>query len=162
MDQATDCAACNRGELVRTKVRRMGGALVFVGFVLLLPSLLGFAVGVLGMLGGGMLASHAGKPPEQVESELRAAGVPDPMIERLLAGELPARDELATLGQKQLLAVQKGQLALVSNDVSPGTVVGGSSVIAVVSLVGALLGWLLIRKKPALRCSHCGTVAPAA
>lgn len=153
---------CDRGSMIRTKIRRMGGIVVFIGFVLLIPSFIGMGIGGLGLLGSGFIASQTSKSTPEVESDLRAAKVPEPMIIQLIEGAIPTSEQLSALPPTQMLAVQKAQFALHGKDLEPGILVGGCVAIIIASLVGGLLGWLLVMKKWVLRCTHCRAVLPAA
>ncbi len=161
MADAVVCKTCDRGELMRVKIRRMNGVVVFIGFILLIPSFLGIGIGTLGMVGGGVVASQSKKTQPEIEKELRDASVPEEMITRLLAGRPTPAAELEALTPPQVMAVQKAQMAVVSKELGSVALFGGAAVIIVVSLVGGLLGWLLISKKWVLQCASCRAVIPA-
>lgn len=70
---------------------------------------------------------------------------------------------LGTLLSAFALIVSLTASASVGKDVGPaGAIVGGIFIMfGVASLVGGLLGWLLVMKKDILKCSHCGAVVAA-
>ena len=91
------CKVCDRGALEKKEIYRMSAPVVVIGFLLLIPS-------ILGMLAGGLMVAGA---------------------------------------------ISTGDTA----DAAIGS--GFAIVLGVGSLIGGLLGWLLIMKKRVLRCSVC-------
>lgn len=146
--------------MVSAMVRRMPAVVVVIGFLILVPSLLGFLFFGLGAVAGLMT-------PNQVREEARrqalaaeaveaiiATGVSRPDAERCIedaAGPMPpgVRDPL-----KPAVALIRTdyQVALAKRAVRTGA----GFVMAFLFLFGAFIGWLLIRKKQVLRCGHCG------
>lgn len=162
MNEGSVCTACNRGSLVRNRVRRMNGFLVVLGFILFVPALIGLLVGTIGALGSGFVASQSKRTPEEIRAELKELKVPDPTIERVLAGENVLREDMSGLNQEQQTAVLKAQVAGIGKKAPTGLLVGTSVGIAVVSILVGVVGFLLIRKKWVLQCSECLAVVPAA
>lgn len=104
------CKVCDSGTLKPRTVYRLSGVVALIGYIILIPSMLGICVGGLACVG---MADAANDPALQ-----------DP------------EGSAAVLG-----------------------VLGGGMM--VFSLVGGLLGWLLILKKRVLRCTKCGATVAA-
>src|SRR5215831_6396487 len=149
------CRTCGQGALVRRKTFRMSGPVVVIGFILLIPSVLGMLVGILTLVGVGMNIPYM--TPE-TRASLEAQQVPEPVIA-----------QVAALTPQQRTAVRNAQ-SLVSGPwpgkakARPGAfvVAGGLCLFVIVmSFVGGLFGWLLIMRKRVLQCTRCGAVVPA-
>lgn len=97
------CKTCDTGELRQQSKYRLSRAVVTIGYILLVPSVLGLLFAALVLV--------------MAVSVDRSAG---------------------------LLVILLGPL-----------------LIGVPSLVGGLLGWLLVMKKDVLQCGNCGAVTPA-
>ncbi len=73
--------------------------------------------------------------------------------------------ELESLSDDQRQALQRTQLSLTAGNAGAavgGLLMGGASVLlAVMSLIGGLLGYLLVMKKKVLQCGTCGAVTAA-
>jgi hypothetical protein len=163
---AIKCKTCDVGTLVQRKKYRMSSVVVLIGYIIVIPSVLGVLFGVFGLVGSGSAGSSGMQATRtRVASELRAASVPQPVIDKLNnnANGLAVGDT-ARLTGRQRSAVRNASLTLVASDagtaVGTGLVAGFSVFIMIGSLVGGLLGWLLIMKKSVLQCDRCGaTVA---
>jgi len=72
---------------------------------------------------------------------------------------------MSQLTELQRQAVQQAKLELAAGTVGAGAgaaLAGGASILfGVFSLVGGLLGWLLVMKKAVLQCNACGAVVAA-
>lgn len=102
------CKTCDRGELVSKKKYRMGGMVVFIGYILLIPSFLGVLLSSFFLIAAIFSASATN--------------------------------------------VDTGAVT---------AIFGGVSIfILISSIVGGLLGWLLVMKKRVLQCSFCGAIIP--
>ncbi|PYP50678.1 MAG: hypothetical protein DMD45_10270 [Gemmatimonadetes bacterium] len=164
---AIKCKTCDRGTLVKRKKYRMSGIVVLIGYILVIPSVLGILIGVAGIVGSGSAGTSSNQASRtRVEADLRAASVPSAVIAKVTKN--PARSiavsDTAALNGMQRAAIRSASLSLAASDV--GTTVGvglfaGFSIFVVIaSLVGGLLGYLLIMKKSVLQCDTCGaTVA---
>jgi len=103
------CKTCDVGVLQRIRKYRMSGVVVAIGYILLIPSVLGVLFSALGFI------------------------------------------RMVTLMPSTTGAVTAG-----------ATIAGGVFIFfGVFSLVGGLLGWLLVMKKDVLQCGHCGAVVAA-
>ena len=160
------CKTCDTGTLVRRQKYRMSGVVVLIGYILVIPSILGILVGVIGLVGSGTAGTNSNQASRnRVESELRAANVPAAVIAKVKdhRNTLAASDT-ARLTGTQRAAIRSASLTLAASDVGTtigaGIAAGFSIFIMIASLVGGLLGWLLIMKKSVLQCDNCGaTVA---
>jgi hypothetical protein len=141
----------------------MSGPVVVIGFILLIPSVLGVLFGILTLVGVGM--NIPSMNPE-TRTRLEAQQVPEPVITQVAANKPIDEAQLAALTPQQQTAVRNAQ-SLVSAGkakVGPGAfvVAGGLCLFVIVmSFIGGLLGWLLIMRKRVLQCTRCGAVVPA-
>lgn len=160
MASGSSCPTCKRASLMAASVRRMPTAVVVLGFLLLVGSILGVGTGALFLFGSKLVAEQERKTPDEVREELRKAGVPEPMITRVLEPHdtpIPP-DELTHLEGKQITAVVTAELGKLDSRELAGT---GKFLLGL-SLLGLVLGWVLRQKKRALRCAECGTVVSGA
>lgn len=160
------CQLCGSGQLTRTKRYRMSGTVVTIGYILLIPSILGIVTSLLfvalPIVGVG---ATAGQMRQQSRQALVDAGIPDPIVEKVLNGEQLVADERTSLTEQQarvVLDVQTGQAAAAVGACCGVGLLGLGGIFgAIVSFVGGLLGWLLVMKKRVLECATCGAVFPA-
>jgi len=111
------CKICDVGVLQRIRKYRMSAIVVVIGYILLIPSVLGVLISAVGFFA------------------VPAAMRPLPGI----FNAAPAQDIGAA-----------------------GVIAGGIFIFfGLASLVGGLLGWLLVMKKDVLQCGHCGAVVAA-
>src|SRR3989454_5561614 len=81
---AIKCKTCDSGTLVQRKKYRMSGVVVLIGYILVIPSILGILVGAIGIVGSGSAGTSSHQASRtRVESELRAANVPVTIIAKL-------------------------------------------------------------------------------
>lgn len=160
MNEGSVCSACNRGSLVKNRVRRMNGFFVALGFILFVPAVLGVLIGAIGALGGGFVASQSQRSPEEIRAELKGLNVPDATIDRVLAGNSNLQEDIKGLNQEQQAALLKANVAVIGKKAPTGVFVGSSVVVAVVSLLIGVVGFLFIRKKWVLQCTECPAVLP--
>jgi hypothetical protein len=166
------CQICGQGVMTRKRVFRMSGPAVVIGFILLVPSILGILFGGLTFLAAAIGSANADKNVssaelESIRSSLAAQHVPDDIIADVCA-EKPVSEtrlSLARLNSTQQLAVHAAELKLSTAKAAPALTAccgGGFSVIIMIgSFVGGLLGWLLIMRKTVLQCFRCGAVVAA-
>jgi hypothetical protein len=102
---------------------------------------------------------------EDAVKELRAASVPERIVDKAAEGKTISETELADLSPEQRKAVADAEMSIAAGIAGAGAgvvLVGGMAVfIFVASLVGGLLGWLLVMKKKILQCMSCGAVVAA-
>ncbi len=163
---AIKCKTCDRGTLVRKKKYRMSGVVVLIGYILVIPSIIGILIGVAGIVGSGSAGTSSNQASRtRIESQLLAASVPVTVIAKMKdrAARLAVSDT-AGLNGTQRAAVRSASLSLAASDagtaIGVGVAAGFSIFVVIASLVGGLLGYLLIMKKSVLQCDTCGaTVA---
>ena len=161
------CKTCDTGTMIRKKKYRMSGVVVTIGYILLIPSIFGMLVGVVGLLGSGMAGSRGMQAfRTRAESNLRAANVPVAVITKVTTNpHALATSDTAPLSGKQRAAIRNTSLSLAASNagttVGAGLAAGFSIFFIILSLVGGLLGWLLIMKKRVLQCDRCGAIVAA-
>jgi hypothetical protein len=163
MDAAIKCKTCDAGTLQPRKKYRMSGIVVFIGYILLIPSIMGILFGVIGLFGAGSAGSAGMQTARAVaDSSLRTAQVPAPVIAKLVQFKPLTATDTASLPASQRRAVRNASLSFSASTagtgIGTGLVAGFSMFMIVGSLVGGLLGWLLIMKKRVLQCDRCGAV----
>jgi len=144
----------------------MSGPVVVIGFILLIPSILGILFGVLMLVATGAASSQTSSSGErEIRARLVSLRVPDPIITEVVTGKSVSDAELVPLTYQQRAAVHDAQLSVSAQKLGAGAatvIAGGFSVFVIVaSFVGGLLGWLLIMRKRVLQCARCGAVVPA-
>jgi hypothetical protein len=106
------CKVCDRGNLIRKRLYRLAGAPVFIGYLLLIPSAVGFCIAIVfEFVILSASANQSGNP--QTNAIISALGT------------------------------------------------GFVGVALIVTMIGSLLGELLIMKKRVLQCSTCGATISA-
>jgi UPF0716 family protein affecting phage T7 exclusion len=148
------------------KQYRLSTPVVVIGYILLIPSVLGILFCLLMLLltavGGGAAVSQAG---DEAAGPLRRAGVPEAVVQKTIASKPLSPREMAALTPAQRKAVMDARAGVVGTKVGAGglAIIAGGVLIffAIVSFVFGLLGWLLVMKKKVLRCMNCLAVVPA-
>jgi len=166
MRQTIPCKTCETGHLKKRKRYRMSGVVVLIGYILLIPSLFGMALGTMGVVATGGAAGEVTKSMERdARRKLTAAEVPAAVVEQVATQQPVAAGAMNQLSDPQRRAVQDVKMELAARTVGAGAgvaIVGaGSAFVIVGSLVGGLLGWLLVMKKKVLQCNACGAVVAA-
>jgi hypothetical protein len=144
----------------------MSGPVVVIGFILLIPSVLGMLVGILMLFATGSASTQSSTSTEHdIRARLVARDVPEPIIAEVVASKPVGSTELASLTTQQRSAIHDAQLSVSAQKVGAGAaavIVGGFFVFVIVmSFVGGLLGWLLVMRKRVLQCAGCGAVVAA-
>lgn len=160
------CRVCDQGVLSTQKVYRLSGPAVTIGYILLIPSLLGILLSVaflvLSWVGA---ASVTHELSSYALEELEQSGVPATIQSRLKAGTPATEAEIAALTPEQQNAVRSANSSLAASQAGSGCAAacgtGMAAIGAVTSFVFGLIGWLLIMKKRVLRCNQCGATVAA-
>jgi hypothetical protein len=144
----------------------MSGPVVVIGFILLIPSVLGMLFGILMLVLTAATTSQISPTIEkEVRSQLVAQRVPEPVIVKVVASKPVDDSELQTLTSQQVSAVHQAEISASGGKLGAGAgaaLVGGFSIFVIVaSFVEGVFGWLLIMRKRVLQCSRCGAVVPA-
>jgi hypothetical protein len=162
------CKVCNQpGGIGVAKLRRFSGPVVAIGYILLVPSVLGMLFGAFMLLATCMSAKTVSDATDTGYQEAIASidGLTPTQVSSLRAATtVPSPDRLQQLGLTtyQVERVHSAWSARSAGDVGAGIgvgVVGGIAIFAVVaSFVGGLLGWLLTMKRKVLLCRLCNGV----
>lgn len=168
------CKICDQGALASKKTFRMSAPVVAIGFILLVPSVLGMIFSALVFFGalaasgtGGVAASvHA---RNEAISEMRNNDVPEPIIAAVIANpNLDAVTLMDQVSMAQLSWIEDAQAKLRAR-VPTGVAFGifglfasGTAILFGIScFVGGLLGWLPVMRKRVLQCALCRAVVNA-
>ena len=171
---AIRCKTCESGTLVRRKRYRLSGPAVVIGYILLIPSILGILVCiVVGLLsiGGGAAAGAASVDiaKRNARTRLEAIGVPASAVSATVDGRPLEEAEESGLTSRQRQAITEARQTI-AHASSGGAAAGGLLAIvgsgtslcaAIGFFVNGLLGWLLTMKKTVLQCTACGTTVAA-
>lgn len=160
------CPICQQGRLVLDSRYRMSGPVVAIGWLLLIPSILGIALGAFFLLTTFWAVNNTTSIAKGVTTNrLQAAKIPVQIIERFTAGEGISSEEMNSLTEAQRLALEEAKTERAGTSLGAGlgaAVLGGFSVwIMIIAFVGGLLGWLLIMRKRVLACGFCSAIWPA-
>jgi hypothetical protein len=162
------CKVCNQpGGIGASKLRRFSGPVVAIGYIFLVPSVLGMLFGVL-MLFGTCSAAHkmGGQSAESFNSAIESIqGITRPQVSFLEgAATEPTSAELVRMGlnENQAEGVGAAWRARSAGEAGAGIgagLAGGFAIFMVVSsFVGGLLGWILTMKRNVLLCRLCNGV----
>jgi len=111
-----DCQGCKmQRSMEATKIPKFNGVVRFIGYVIVIPSLLGVGLAVIMFFGTTTATTEV---MQQASSDAEMAG------------------------------------AAVGSAIS----YGASIFVGISSLVGGLIGWLLIMKKKVFKCRNCGYI----
>ena len=144
----------------------MSGPAVVIGYLLLIPSILGMLIGGLGLFASGATAGSSGSAIDSAaRKRLTEAGVSAPVIERVLSGTYVSPSSLEGVSSQQQMVISDTQLSVSAGKLGAGAgsfIAGGLSIgIIVMSFIGGLLGWLLVMKKWVLQCNRCSAAVAA-
>ncbi|HTO54456.1 MAG TPA: hypothetical protein VMR50_13815 [Myxococcota bacterium] len=163
---AIKCKVCDSGTLSRKRKYRLSGPAVFIGYVLLIPSVFGVLLGGLMLVasGGVGVAAPTAARTAMVE-QLQRADIPQPIIEEVVATNDVSSSSLVQLTSAQVEAIDSAKLARsagATGAAAGAVIAGGVSIfLMVASLCSGLLGWLLTMKKRVLQCGDCEAVVQA-
>lgn len=164
------CKTCDDGTMTTKKKYRMSGVVVVIGYLFLIPSLIGIVIGAVTIGASAVVVSEADEPgsfrlSETAKYDLKAALIADETIAGLEALERFDEAQISTLTPEQQSAFAMAQLEVGAH--RAGTAVGAGFIgasgifIIVSSLMSGLIGWLLVMKKKVLQCGSCGSVLAA-
>jgi hypothetical protein len=160
------CRVCDQGQLVHSKVHRLSGPAVTIGYILLIPSLLGVLLSLFFLVASWVGAAAAATELSPVTSEaLRTTGVPPELQQKLEQGHPVTESEMTSLTPVQRSAIESANRQRAASVAGSGCAAacgtGLAGVGVVLSLVGGLVGWLLVMKKRVLKCNRCGATVAA-
>lgn len=162
---AIACRVCDQGQLFHSKVHRLSGPAVTIGYILLVPSLLGILLSLFFLMASWVgAASTVTKLSADTREAILTTGVPLELRQKLDQGHLVTESEMVNLTAVQRSAVESANRQIAASVTGSGCAAacgtGLAGIGAVFSFVGGLVGWLLVMKKRVLKCSLCGaTVA---
>jgi hypothetical protein len=164
--QQIRCKTCDVGTLERKKKYRLSGIVVAIGYILLIPSVLGMLFSIFLLFATGKAATDTTSGiSDSAKKQLREAGISEPIVQKVVSSQTLTDTEKAGLTREQSITIESIQSSITAGSIGAGAgtaIAGGVSVfLFVVSLVGGLLGWLLIMKKRILQCNNCGAVTAA-
>jgi hypothetical protein len=166
------CDKCHQGQMHPTKVFRLSGCLVAIGFIILIPCfvLLCFAV-LAGVIGTAATGSATITVTERAKQEtvvklqaiegLPAAVVSDFQLDARISDETFA--SLTSIQSNEVRRLQSSYDAMISG-AALGTgfaaLFGGGLVIImfVIAIPGLIVGFVLILRKKVWRCQMCGYI----
>ncbi len=150
-----------------TKMHRLSGPSVVIGYILLIPSLIGIlaAIGVivLSVFNAGNVPSATA---DDAKIQLADAGI-DPELATKITDIQVTMDspEIERLTDEQKAIVNEVQTAIVFGGagaaIGVAAIVGIAIAFALACFISGLIGWLLTMKKKVLQCSACRAVVGA-
>jgi hypothetical protein len=160
------CNVCNQGTLKRKKKFRLSGPAVFIGYIFLIPSILGILFGLTLLFGTGAATTESSKTmKEGIRTHLLEANLPQAIIEEVANGRKISQSQKDSLSQNQRIAIESAEMTYSASMVGTGAgaaIAGGFSIFVIFSsFIGGLVGWLLTMKKWVLQCTGCGAVVNA-
>lgn len=164
--QPIPCRVCDQGQLYQAKVYRLSGPAVTIGYILLIPSLLGIFLSLAFLIASwvGAISTATKLSPATIES-LNSAGVPTDIEHRLEEGHPIPQSDMVKLTPKQRSAVELANAELAASVAGSGCAAacgtGLAGIGVVLSFVGGLVGWILVMKKRVLQCNRCGATVAA-
>jgi len=165
-DPPVICGTCHIGHLIKCKRYRMSTPVVIIGYILLVPSILGIITGIVAFILTSTSVADVTSALNQTSSQiLTNAGVPKDIIDTVNTGTTLSPDQLAKLTPQQKQAVDSATIGKSAACCGLGIVASlagfGALGAALISFIGGLLGWILIMKKRVLQCHKCGAVVAA-
>ncbi|TWU39981.1 hypothetical protein Q31b_32970 [Novipirellula aureliae] len=161
------CKTCDGGTMYATKMHRLSGPAVFIGYLILIPSvlgvLLGMGIGVLGVIGSAAVPSAS----KAVATEtLTESGIDANLAERIVSLQISVDDpEIESLSDELQVIVTKARREVISGTAATGVGFvafgGGAICFSVFCFMNGLIGWLLTMKKKVLQCSACRAIVDA-
>lgn len=166
------CKTCDAGWLVRQRVHRMSGPAVTIGYILLIPSLVGIVIAILLAVSTLVGVSKVKATPHLSPSTLNRldeARIPEEMKNQLRTGNPIPLERVQALPSEKRLPVDSANMELAAQSVGEagGKAIAGGCGIGIAILIGGLsfvsglLGWLLVMKKTVLACNRCGAAVAA-
>lgn len=151
-----NCQTCNQGTMKPRKRYRMSTPVVVIGYIFLIPSILGMLIGAVTMFASGSVGEEMTRENETTYvRELEQAGFTPEQITAARANTI----EVDTLTDEQYQAYNDASLQLsgASLGTSAGTAIGGVMGLGMVIFFfcAGLIGYLLIMRKKVLQCTTC-------
>jgi len=165
-ESSPSCKVCDQGKLIKKKKYRMSAPVVLIGYIFLVPSILGILFGIMMFFTTTNSSSNSSTATENAITEMmQKQNIPNDIIDKVLADQELSDKDKSILTPEQLRTITA--IRITSNASSVGSTVGtviagGFSLFTIVfSFIGGLVGWLLTMKKKVLQCTNCGAVIGA-
>jgi hypothetical protein len=159
------CKVCNRpGGITAGKLRKFSGPVVAIGYIFLIPSVIGMLIGLVALFG---TCSAAGEGTDRAQKSYESAIESIAGLTASQASQLKgavARPDVAQLEREGFTedVAERAKYAWDARTASQtGTgigvgLVGGFSIFMIVgSFIGGLLGWLFTMRRKVLICGFC-------
>lgn len=157
------CSSCNSDHFVPRRRHRHGPLAVFLGHALLVPGMLGLALGSMGVVARPRGPAELSHVAEQTLDELAAWQVPSDLGEAVVEARQVGDGALAALSEEQRTQVLGAQARLA--DVHTRTALEGLTErplfrwSLVLAALGVAAGLVLVRKRGVLCCANCSLPA---
>ncbi len=165
------CKICDRGVLTRKKIFRMSAPVVVIGFILLIPSILGILLSAFMFFTVASTATRLNSKSDRERAivAMQYADVPEAIIQAVLDRDTAKVTEWENDAHPpaymavRVVREEQSSLGAGAAGAGIGTAIGGGAAVlfGVCSFVGGLLGWMLIMRKRVLQCATCGAVVNA-
>lgn len=160
------CQVCNQGNLVRKKKYRLSGPVVVIGYLFLIPSVLGMLLCLLMLfISGGAAGETHAITQSQIRENLSAVNIPASYIDKVVEGQTLTDSEKSSLSNEQQKAIAAAHLDISASRLGSAGgafIAGGLSLFGFVAcFAGGFLGWLLTMKKKVLQCTSCQAILAA-
>ena len=161
-DSPLVCSTCHIGHLIKCKQYRLSTPVVIIGYLLLVPSILGIITGIVSFILTSTSVAGGMSVVNQASSQnMTNAGVPKDIIDAVYSGTPLSPDQLAKLTPEQKQTIYSSEAVKSGACCGAGIVGFGALGAALISFIGGLLGWILVMKKRVLQCHKCGAVIAA-
>ncbi len=160
-NQIIVCKICDRGELRKKRAYRFSLPVVIIGYIFLVPCLLGvFSAGRTLFGSAAVTLDIPEQTKNRITAELRTVDLSDDIIAQIFDYHLIELSDLGQLNEKQQAAVNRAEAAvaliLQGKMLASTFSVAGIFFFMIISFIGGIIGWLLVMKKKLLQCSICG------
>jgi hypothetical protein len=162
------CKVCNRpGGIGVAKLRKFSGPVAAIGYIFLIPSVLGMLIGLIMLFATCSAAKRVGDETNTGYQTAIASidGLNPTQVSSLKAVVMaPSSDSLQSMGLNADLIERVNSAWSIRSGGQAGAgigagLAGGFALFAIVgSFVGGLLGWLLTMKRKVLLCRLCNGV----
>ena len=160
------CKTCDAGAMHPKKLHRMSGPTVVIGYLLLIPSVLGICLA--GLFAAVTIFATPGVMEQTTilqREKLVDTNLDEKLVDQAMNGTPLSEQDREHLDDEQISALNDASLSLAATQIGSGigaaTVIGMAGLIALLSFVGGLIGWILTMRKRVLQCSSCKAVVTA-
>ena len=153
------CQFCENGRVVGKKEFRFSTAVVVIGFILLVPSLIAALYSVYMLVRPPDLA---GAMNEALQEQMLDAKIPEEIVTKVSKGEELTEEQKALLTKEQsdmLEQMAVGQVMVMGGQLGDAVGKVVAVVLLAISLVFLSVGIVLTWRKKMFRCTSCGQLA---